>query len=359
MNPEKLKQWLEQQGLEPEKIQNFLAQIEKDHLEEQKYLENMLSVNDAAVYLNEKLEDKWNSAKVRRFILDGEIQPSVNPGNAKKMGYKIHKDELDRFIYDYSMTKEDWKAYAKKLEKKVAALETNALLSMVPISNVDQDPTEEEVVITGLKVTKVVEIEEGIFRFDVEFKYDDEMWYGFGDEITEEDRLVLYSMETKTSSSKRIYYTAHDEWIVKKIMNALLQKGLKYRIAKMIEEVSSGETQEKDRMESDKKPPVLETRSKTTTTHTLEKYEAPILEEQKEPQPPFPSLIKYMIDKDIPCPLCGKWKNYSKFAKHAKEGHRTTAKQILNEQRDIMDKMWNERKNENSSHGKPKGGGLE
>lgn len=120
MDLKKMKKTLEKQGLEAEKVEEILKEYQK---EEEKEFENTMTVHDAAVYLNANLKDNWNEAKVRRFINEfKEIIPAANPGKAKRLGYRIEKAELDRFIERHKMTKEDWKNYAIQLEKEIESL---------------------------------------------------------------------------------------------------------------------------------------------------------------------------------------------------------------------------------------------
>lgn len=91
----------------------------------------LLTVDEVADKLDIALDSKevWNNHKVLRLIKNGQIEPQ-DKEPAKRIGYRIKEDEVERFITEYKMTKEDWKKkvveaenHAKELEVKNEELE--------------------------------------------------------------------------------------------------------------------------------------------------------------------------------------------------------------------------------------------
>ncbi|MCR6463216.1 MULTISPECIES: hypothetical protein [Bacillus cereus group] len=87
---------------------------------------DLFTVEKAAEYLKNNIGGKevWNKNKVLRLLNKGEggeITPyELKP--AKKHGYRIHKDELQGFVQEYKMTKEDWKKRAYEAEEELLKL---------------------------------------------------------------------------------------------------------------------------------------------------------------------------------------------------------------------------------------------
>lgn len=115
-----MKKTLIDQGMEPQQAAAMIAAYQKTLSKEREEAKNLLSVKDAAALLAEALESDWNEAKVRRFISSGDITPAMQPGAAKKLGYRISRTELERFVTEERMTKEDWKILAKQAQKELA-----------------------------------------------------------------------------------------------------------------------------------------------------------------------------------------------------------------------------------------------
>ncbi|WP_142283090.1 hypothetical protein [Gottfriedia solisilvae] len=67
----------------------------------------------------------------------------------------------------------------------------------------------------------------------------------------------------------------------------------------------------------------------------------------KDDKSSYFSLIHFRIGNNVPCPLCEKWTNYSKYAKHAREKHEgKTTKEILDQKENlnIMYEMYQKEK---------------
>lgn len=260
MNLAIYKKMLEKRGETPENIEKLVAEYLEVEKEEQKSLENMLKVNDAAVYLEEQLQGMWNEAKVRRFIKDGEINPAGS-WNAKKLGYRIEKSELDRFIEEYKMTKDDWKKLAKSLQKenetlkaeieslKVKEVPVQQVVTEVPdgqltieefsgVSEVGGEQTNqnllpsvaleipEKIKITGLKVGKAINEE----LFAIEFKFDGEDWSGRVEQNQKRDDVYFVFAESYNSSRKLT--RDNDNELMDSIEKVLMDKGIMDKIAK-------------------------------------------------------------------------------------------------------------------------------
>ena len=54
----------------------------------------------------------------------------------------------------------------------------------------------------------------------------------------------------------------------------------------------------------------------------------------------FTALAHYKHGNLAPCPLCEKWTNYSKFAKHAREEHNGRTNQEILSKKENLDKMY-------------------
>jgi len=141
MNLEKLQKTLEESGVPADVIANVLSKQEEDNEKEAEIRKNSVSVSEAAVYLNDRLDEKWNEAKVRRYIATADITPELNPGNAKKLGYRIMLVELDRFIADSKKTKDDWKREAQGWKAKYEELKAQMDASVDATKSVVSEET--------------------------------------------------------------------------------------------------------------------------------------------------------------------------------------------------------------------------
>lgn len=118
---ERLKEKLIAEGFVPEKFEKLIEDMRREDQE----AEDTLSVKEAASFLFAhlgSLTENWNESKVRRCIVSGELKP-VDPNAPKKIGYKIHRSELERFVKEEKMTKEDWKNLVKQMEKQLSESE--------------------------------------------------------------------------------------------------------------------------------------------------------------------------------------------------------------------------------------------
>lgn len=121
MDLEKMRKSFEGKGYTPEMIEDMIEVIRQEQgikIEDP----DAYTVKQASSYLILNLDDSWNEPKVRRYIASGKIVP-MEQMEAKYFGYRIHKKELERFVQEHSMTKEDWMKLAKELQKKVDELE--------------------------------------------------------------------------------------------------------------------------------------------------------------------------------------------------------------------------------------------
>lgn len=168
MNLEQIKKELEKTGVNAEVMAEITRKFEE--LQEIKASkqedtdENTLTIEQSVSHLNRIMESKgkkpeWNAPKVRRYLdtnqkRDNEgnlvnpyadiIYTDKKPGRAKKTGYRIKKEELDRFIEEFLMTKSDWKERAKKLEIELEKLQTKE-----SEATAEEDSAEEEIAHTS------------------------------------------------------------------------------------------------------------------------------------------------------------------------------------------------------------------
>lgn len=58
------------------------------------------------------------------------------------------------------------------------------------------------------------------------------------------------------------------------------------------------------------------------------------------------TMTKWRIDGELPCPICGEWRNASNFSRHVKEQHNMTTEQIFTneEYKEKVNAMVEERK---------------
>ena len=68
-------------------------------------------------------KDNYYYLKVLRLLKKGDIK-GTKESNVK--GWKVKHSDVEEYIKESKMSKEDWKNYAKKLEKKLAALQQDA-----------------------------------------------------------------------------------------------------------------------------------------------------------------------------------------------------------------------------------------
>ncbi|MCZ0875634.1 hypothetical protein [Peribacillus sp. AS_2] len=123
-----LKQVLIAEGMSPEKADEILKKAEETRKTEEN---QQLKVSQVSEILKKRLDKSWNEAKVRRFIASGDL-PTINQVDRRaegeavstKHGHRIHVDRVETFIEEQRMTKEDWKAYAKELEKRLEQYES-------------------------------------------------------------------------------------------------------------------------------------------------------------------------------------------------------------------------------------------
>ncbi|GAB6688223.1 hypothetical protein [Bacillus luti] len=126
MEIEIIKKVLEEQGIKGKKLEEIVAKTvleqEKQREEEQKNEEMQKTVEETAKILEKSLGSKWNGAKVRRFIASDELKV-IDPNPPKRIGFRIHIDEINRFIEWESMTKEDWKKRCVATENDLKKLQ--------------------------------------------------------------------------------------------------------------------------------------------------------------------------------------------------------------------------------------------
>lgn len=121
---EKIKE-LQESNIEDDKIARILDLEEAPEVILARFEaeKDLFTVEKAAEFLKNSIPGKevWNKNKVLRLIKGGEITPH-EPKPAKKHGYRIHIDELQGFVQEYKMTKEDWKKRAYEAEEELLKL---------------------------------------------------------------------------------------------------------------------------------------------------------------------------------------------------------------------------------------------
>jgi len=117
---------LEQNNISAEEIKEILdlthsiAEIKAEFLENQDYYTVSESADHLKPILGKLKDEKAYELKVYRLIDKGEI---VAEKGSNKTGYRIHKAEIERFIEESKMTKEDWKKRALDAESRIKELE--------------------------------------------------------------------------------------------------------------------------------------------------------------------------------------------------------------------------------------------
>lgn len=112
-------------GIVEEKIVDFLdldiatTEVERLFELEKEYITTKMAVEQLKPFLGKLKSDHNYELKILRLIKDGKIT-ATKEMNSK--GYRIHKDEIERFIKEESMTIEDWKAKALALEAELNEL---------------------------------------------------------------------------------------------------------------------------------------------------------------------------------------------------------------------------------------------
>ena len=116
---------LEQEGVSHEVIEKVLGLKGTVFEVKEKFesYQNMISVQEATSllkpHLKELKDDRAYELKVLRLISKGEIV-AEKPSN--KEGYRISRDEIDRFIKESKMTKNDWRKRAIELQVELNEL---------------------------------------------------------------------------------------------------------------------------------------------------------------------------------------------------------------------------------------------
>lgn len=122
-----LRKQLEKQGLTPEAIDEVIKNVVTEVMEAEKEQEKLLTVKEVAAIMQKEVPgEKWNEAKVRRYISTNELKtvnevdrkPEDGKAVATKTGYRVHEDVLKEFIKEVKMTKKDWKDAYNALKKE-------------------------------------------------------------------------------------------------------------------------------------------------------------------------------------------------------------------------------------------------
>lgn len=126
MEIEIMKELLAEQGFEGKQLEEMVekARLKQEKLieEEMKNEEKLKTVEETVKILEKALDTKWNGPKVRRFITSKDLKP-IDPNPPKKVGFRIHMDEINRFIEWESMSKEDWKKRCLEAEEKLQTMQ--------------------------------------------------------------------------------------------------------------------------------------------------------------------------------------------------------------------------------------------
>jgi phage terminase small subunit len=251
---------LEKKNFSADEIERFLeltlsvAEVKEEFKKEQDYFTVSEAADRLKSILGKLKDEKAYELKVYRLIDKGEI---LAEKGSNKIGYRIHKDEVERFITESKMTKEDWKQRALVAEARIKELEkqmespkvVEETVSEVPegqttlddfsgVSKVGEESENqnlghstasdiaENVKITHLKVVK--RVTDGLF--DLDFKFGDETFAGRVEKRDNRDDVFLMSMESINSSTK--YTRPNDEQLLNAIEKALLEKNVLDKIAK-------------------------------------------------------------------------------------------------------------------------------
>lgn len=122
MEIEIMKELLAEQGFDGKQLDEMVekARLKQEKLieEEMKNEEKSKTVEETVKIIEKALGGTWNGPKVRRMITVKQLKP-IEPNPAKRTGFRIHIDEINRFIEWESMSKEDWKKRCLEAEEQL------------------------------------------------------------------------------------------------------------------------------------------------------------------------------------------------------------------------------------------------
>lgn len=240
-------------------LTSSVAEIKEEFNKNQEFYTVSESAERLKPTLGKLKDEKAYELKVYRLIDKGEI---LAEKGSNKIGYRIHKDEIERFIEESKMSKEDWKQRALAAEKRIKELEKQMESPKVEetvleapeapeiieenseVSEVGEEPKNEnlghstaseipEIKISYPKVVRNISDE----RFEVGFKMDGEEWSGvvtvYGFDV---NRSVLQGLESLNSSKS--YNRMNDEQLIIAIEEVLFPK-IKAKLEKAVEKAKT------------------------------------------------------------------------------------------------------------------------
>ncbi|HEF5066811.1 TPA: hypothetical protein SAQ65_005943 [Bacillus cereus] len=128
---------MEKANFPEEKIKKYLnlkgsvSEVKEEFRKYDGYVTVSDSVELLKPYLGTLKDDKSYELKILRMIKGDKkrgILPQIEASKpSNKIGYRIKKEEIERFINEFNKTKEDWKTEAKQSQKDAKEWEEKAL----------------------------------------------------------------------------------------------------------------------------------------------------------------------------------------------------------------------------------------
>ncbi|MFJ7680438.1 hypothetical protein ACIQXQ_20705 [Peribacillus sp. NPDC097198] len=129
-------------------VEKALAIENERKRQEKEENEKVKTTEQAATYLGQNLKGKWDGQKVRRLMREGKLDPIERPEKrVQKRGHRFHIDELNKYIKQHKMSREELLTENIELKKKIEELEKK-------LSGFTQDPVTEEKTSVGLIPTE-------------------------------------------------------------------------------------------------------------------------------------------------------------------------------------------------------------